>query len=48
LTMGRKAREDDSAKEFKKAAKAMGNKPTKKEEKKIEKITKHVSKIEKI
>ena len=28
--MGRKAREDDSTKEFKKAAKAMGNKPSKK------------------
>jgi hypothetical protein len=46
--MGRKAREDDSTKEFKKAAKAMGNKPSKKEEKKIEKITKGLSKNEKI
>jgi hypothetical protein len=46
--MGRKAREDDSTKEFKKAAKAMGNEPSKKEEKKIEKITKHLSKNEKI
>jgi hypothetical protein len=45
--MGRKAREDDSTKEFKKAVKAMG-KPSKKEEKKIDKITKHLSKNEKI
>jgi hypothetical protein len=34
--MGRKAREDDSTKEFKKAVKAMG-KPSKKEDKKVEK-----------
>ena len=46
--MGRKAREDDSTKEFKKAAKAMDNQPTKKEEKKIEKVAKHLSKKEKI
>jgi hypothetical protein len=47
-SMGRKAREDDSTKEFKKAAKAMDNQPTKKEEKKIEKTTKRLSKNEKI
>jgi hypothetical protein len=46
-SMGRKAREDDSTKDFKKAAKAMGNKPSKKEEK-IEKFTKPLSKKEKI
>jgi hypothetical protein len=48
--MDRKAREDESTKDFKKAAKAMGkkDKPTKKEEKKIEKITKHLSKNEEI
>jgi hypothetical protein len=46
--MGRKAREDDSTEEFKKAAKAMDNQSTKKEEKKIEKTTKHLSKNEKI
>jgi hypothetical protein len=45
--MGRKAREDDSTKEFKKAVKAMGR-PSKKEKKKIDKITKHLSKNEKI
>jgi hypothetical protein len=39
---------DDSTKEFKKAAKAMGNKRSKKEEKTIEKITKHLSKNEKL
>jgi hypothetical protein len=46
--MGRKARQDDSTIEFKKAAKAMGNKPSKKEKKKIEKFTKRLSKKEKI
>ncbi len=48
--MSRKAREDDSTKDFKNAVKATGekNKPMKKEEKKIEKITKHLSKDEKI
>jgi hypothetical protein len=45
--MGRKARKDDSTKEFKKAVKAMGR-PSKKEKKKIDKITKHLSKNEKI
>ena len=45
--MGRKEREDDSTKDFKKAAKAMG-KPPKKEEKKLDKINKHLSKNEKI
>jgi hypothetical protein len=45
--MGRKEREDDSTKEFKKAVKATG-KPSKKEEKKVDKITKRLSKNEKI
>jgi hypothetical protein len=45
--IGGKAHEDDSAKELKKAVKAMG-KPSKKEEKKINKITKHLSKNEKV
>jgi hypothetical protein len=45
--MGRKTREDDSTKEFRKAEKAVG-KPSKKEEKKIDKITKHLPKKEKI
>jgi hypothetical protein len=42
--MGRK---DDSTKDFKKAVKAVG-KPSKQEEKKINKITKHLPKNEKI
>jgi hypothetical protein len=42
--MGRK---DDSTKDFKKAVKAVV-KPSKKEEKKIDKITKHLPKKEKI
>jgi hypothetical protein len=45
--MGRKAHEDDSAKELKKAVKAMG-KPSKREETKANKITKHLSENEKI
>jgi hypothetical protein len=45
--MGRKASEDEPTKDLKKAVKAEG-KPPKKEEKKIDKITKHLSKIEKI
>jgi hypothetical protein len=45
--MSRKAHEDDSAKELKKAVKAMG-KPSKREETKINKITKHLSENEKI
>jgi hypothetical protein len=45
--MSKKAREDDSTKEFKKAAKAMDNQPTKKEEKKIEKTTKHLPRMKK-
>jgi hypothetical protein len=42
--MGRK---DDSTKDFKKAVKAVA-KPSKKEEKKMDKITKHLPKKEKI
>ena len=45
--MGRKEREDDSTKEFKKAVKAEG-KPPKKEKKELDKIAKHLSKNEKI
>jgi hypothetical protein len=45
--MGRKTREDDSTKDFRKAVKAAG-KPSKKEEKKVDKITKHLPKKEKI
>jgi hypothetical protein len=45
--MGRKAREDDSTKEFKKAVKGM-DKPPKREKEKVDKITKHLSKNEKI
>jgi hypothetical protein len=45
--MGRKTGEDDSTKDFKKAVRAVG-KPSKKEEKKIDKITKHLPKKEKI
>jgi hypothetical protein len=45
--MGKKTRDDDSTKEFKKAVKAVG-KPSKKEEKKIDRITKHLPKNEKI
>jgi|HubBroStandDraft_1064217.scaffolds.fasta_scaffold630624_1 hypothetical protein len=44
--MGRKG-EDDSTKDFKKAVKTVG-KPSKKEEKKIDKITEHLPKKEKI
>jgi hypothetical protein len=43
--MGRKSREDDSTKDFRKAVKAVG-KPSKKEDKKIDKITKHLPKKE--
>jgi hypothetical protein len=46
-SMGRKEREDEPTKEFKKAVKDEG-KPPKKEKKKIDKITKHLSKNEKI
>jgi hypothetical protein len=46
--MGRKAREDDSTKEFKKAVKKAMGKPSKTERKKVDKITKHLSKNEKI
>jgi hypothetical protein len=42
--MGRK---DDSTKDFKKAVKAVG-KPSRKDEKKVDKITKHSPKREKI
>jgi hypothetical protein len=45
--MGRKTGEDDSTKDFKKAVKAVA-KPSKKEEKRIDKITKHLPKKEKI
>jgi hypothetical protein len=45
--MGKKEREDDSTKEFKKAVKAVGQ-PSKKEKKKVDKITKHLSKNERI
>jgi hypothetical protein len=45
--MGKKEREDDSTKDFKKAVKATA-KPSKKEKKKVDKITKHLSKNEKI
>jgi hypothetical protein len=45
--MGKKAREDDSTKAFKKAVKAM-SKPSSKEKKKVDKITKHLSKNEKL
>jgi hypothetical protein len=45
--MGKKEREDDSTKDFKKAVKAEG-KPPKKEKKKIDKIIRHLSKNEKI
>jgi hypothetical protein len=44
--MGKK-HEDDSTKEFKKALKAVG-KPSKKEKAKVDKITNHLSKNEKI
>jgi hypothetical protein len=44
--MGRKVREDDSTKEFKKAVK--DRMPSKREKKKVDKITKHLSKNEKI
>jgi hypothetical protein len=43
----KKAREDDSTKDFKRAAKAIG-KPSPKEKKKLDKIAKHLSKDEKI
>jgi hypothetical protein len=46
-SMGKKEREDEPTKEFKKAVKAEG-KPPKKEKKKLDKITKHLSKNEKI
>jgi hypothetical protein len=45
--MGKKAREDDSTKDFKKAVKAIG-KPSSKQKKKLDKIAKHLSKDEKI
>jgi hypothetical protein len=45
--MGKKTGEDDSTKDFKKAVKAVA-KPSTKEEKKIEKITKHLPKKEKL
>ena len=45
--MGRKEREDDSTKEFKKSLKVVP-KPSKKEKEKIDKITKHPSKNDKI
>jgi hypothetical protein len=45
--MGKKEREDEPTKDFKKAVKAEG-KPPRKEKKKIDKITKHLSKNEKI
>jgi hypothetical protein len=44
--MGKKEREDDATKDFKKAVKA--DKPSKKEKKRVDKITKHLSKNEKI
>jgi hypothetical protein len=48
--MGKKAREDESTKDLKKAVKAEGkpSKKEKKEEKNVDKITKHLSKTEKI
>jgi hypothetical protein len=45
--MGKKEREDDSTKDFKKAVKAE-DKPSKKEKKRVDKITKHLSKNEKL
>jgi hypothetical protein len=45
--MGRKKHQDESTKDFKKAAKAVG-KPPKKEKKKIDKIVKRLPKNEKI
>jgi hypothetical protein len=45
--MGQKKREDDSTKEFEKAVKAMA-KPPKREDKKVDKIAKHLSKNEKL
>jgi mRNA-degrading endonuclease YafQ of YafQ-DinJ toxin-antitoxin module len=45
--MGRKEREDDSTKEFKKGLKDVP-KPSKKEKEKIDKVTKRLSKNEKL
>jgi hypothetical protein len=45
--MGKKEHEDEPTKDFKKAVKVV-DKPSKKEEKKVDKITKHLSKNEKI
>jgi hypothetical protein len=45
--MGKKEHEDEPTKDFKKAVKATA-KPSKKEKKKVDKITKHLSKNEKI
>ena len=45
--MGKKMREDDSTKDFKKAVKGTDKSP-KKEKKKVDKITKHSSKDDKI
>lgn len=45
--MSKKEREDDATKDFKKAAKA-ADEPSKKEKKRIDKITKHLSKNEKL
>jgi hypothetical protein len=45
--MGKKEREDEQAKDFKKAVRAV-DKPSKKEKKKLDKIVKHLPKKEKI
>jgi hypothetical protein len=45
--MGKKERKDDSTKEFKKAVRAVA-KPSKKEDKKVDKIVKHLSRKDKI
>jgi hypothetical protein len=45
--MGKKDHEDEPTKDFKKAVKAV-DKPSKREKKKLEKTTKHLSKKDKI
>ena len=45
--MGKKPRDDDATKDFKKVVKA-AEKPSKKEKQRVDKITKHLSKNEKI
>ena len=45
--MGKKGREDEQTKDFKKAVRSV-DKPSKKEKKKLDKIVKHLPKKEKI